>query len=460
MMEKFIKSTIFPNLTNGLWLRGKSFIFLISLLTNLSNPQDTLIESFRSFPVTLNPLLATDEVSISIADKVFSGLFTIDRYGNVVTDLVKQFKEEENYLIIALKENLFWHDGRRVTTNDLIFTFNLMRDRNFQYPYINDLDFIKEIVPIDSKRAKIIMNKKFAPYLLYLTFKILPSHMKEESRRPDRFLPGTGPFKFYEVKFNQFLLLKRNEKYFRGTPEIKFYKLVVNPDPLINPLKLIKGEIHIGEIEHEIYRSMKGRKDFNSNVSVIPFKKNSYTYLAFNIRNPSLKKEMRKAIAHSIPRKKMVENLLMGMGEVSDSHIILKKWKINGLDYEYNPEISIKIIKDLGWRKEKKYFEKDGKNLEFTLVTNGESILRRRCATIIENELEKIGIKVEIKLYEYLSFRNALKKGDFDLAISGYLMDLDPNVWDLFSSRGILNYSGFSNPHVDDLLLKGREIID
>ncbi len=409
----------------------------------------------------MNPLLATDEVSISIADKVFSGLFTLDKNGDVMPDLVEEWKEEGNSILIKLKDKVFWHDGKNLTTHDLIFTFNLMKDPSFEYPYRADIEFIKEIEKIDSGKARIILTKKFAPYLLYLTFKILPSHMKDECRKPDAKLSGTGPYKFEDIKFNQYLTLKGFKKYFKGLPEIEFYKLVVNPDPLMNPLKLLKEKIHAGEIEHEIYRSLKDDKEFNSKVSLIPFRKNSYTYLAFNLRNPLLTKEMRKAIASSIPRKKIVNNLLSGAGEVVNSHIIFKPWMVNGFQYKFNPEIGREIIKGLGWKMgEKGFFEKNGKKLKFVLVTNGESILRRYCASIIKDELERTGIEIEIRLLEYLSFRLALKNGNFDLAISGYLMDLDPNVWDLFSSEGVLNYAKFSNPYLDSLLVKGREKLD
>lgn len=448
-------------MTNGSYGKRLSIFLIFFLFTLYLHPQQVLIESFRSYPITLNPLLATDEVSISIADKIFSGLFTLDSSGNVIPDLVEEWREEGNSIFIKLKDNIFWHDGKKLSIDDVIFTFNLMKDPSFEYPYISDIEFIKEFLKIDSQRAKIILHKKFAPYLLYLTFKILPSHLKEKCRLSDANLTGTGPYRFEEIKFNQYLILKKFDRYFKGEPKIKLYKLVVNPDPLINPLKLLKEEIHLGEIEHEVYRSLINDKDFTSKVNLIPFQKNSYTYLAFNLRNPIFSKEIRKAIAHSIPRERIVKHLLSEAGEVVNSHIILKRWRVDCGSYSYNPELSKKIIQRLGWKKGNKgLFEKNGRALKLLLVTNGESILRRYCASIIKEELEKTGIGVEIQLLEYLSFRSALKNGKFDLAISGYLMDLDPNVWDLFSSKGVLNYSRFSNGYLDSLLAKGREILD
>lgn len=333
----------------------------------------------------MNPLLATDEVSISIADKIFNGLFTLDSSGNVIPDLVEGWREEGNSIFIKLKDNIFWHDGKSLSIDDVIFTFNLMKDPSFEYPYIADIEFIKEILKIDSKKAKIILHKKFAPYLLYLTFKILPSHLKEKCRLPDANLAGTGPYRFEEIKFNQYLILKKFDRYFKGEPKIKFYKLVVNSDPLVNPLKLLKEEIHLGEIEHEVYKSLINDKKFTLKVDLIPFQKNSYTYLAFNLRNPLLSKEMRKAIAHSIPRERIVKHLLSGAGEVVNSHIILKRWRVDCGSYRFSPELSKEIIQRLGWKKGKKgFFEKNGRTLKLLLITNGESILRRYCASIIK----------------------------------------------------------------------------
>ncbi|MEW6456967.1 MAG: ABC transporter substrate-binding protein [Acidobacteriota bacterium] len=429
---------------------GAIFLFIISCRQSIKNE---VVESARSFPITLNPILATDEISAGIVDKIFSGLFRFDRKGFPEMDLASSYKLNENELSINLKENILWHDGKPFSSEDVIFTFNLMKDPDSPFPYKSDIEFIDRIEQINKNTLKITFKNKFAPYLTYLTFKILPSHILRKINSIEKFGEnpiGTGPYKFEKIIPENKIVLSSFSKYFGGEPNIKKYTLVLNTDSLLTPLKLLNEEINLGEIEPEVALSIMNKTEFFKKINFNFYKKNSYTYLVFNLeKHPLNLREIRMAIVKSINRDSLLKNILRNYGEIPYSHIILKDWKNKNLKrYKFDPINS------------KKEIEKYGKEIKLTLLTNSESLLRKNVSTSIAKCLEDIGIIVKLEFIEYRTFLQKLKKGNFDMAISSVLFDLDPNISDVFHSEGVMNYSSFKSRELDKLLIMGKFTIE
>ena len=86
----------------------------------------TLHLAMSAAPSRINPLLATDSASAEIASWVFNGLFKYDKDGNIVGDLAKSWKFlNKTTLYITLKDNVYWHDGKKFSANDVLFTISL-----------------------------------------------------------------------------------------------------------------------------------------------------------------------------------------------------------------------------------------------------------------------------------------------------------------------------------------------
>ena len=99
----------------------KNLIYLLIINTFLF--ASTLNLSLSSNPSRVNPILASDSASAEIADWVFNGLFKYDKDGNVVEDLAQSYYfKDKTTLIIKLKHNVLWHDGKEFTSQDVLFT--------------------------------------------------------------------------------------------------------------------------------------------------------------------------------------------------------------------------------------------------------------------------------------------------------------------------------------------------
>ena len=128
---------------------------LLLLLANLVHAS-VLKLSITSSPSRLNPILANDSASSEIADWLFNGLFKYDKDGKITTDLASSYEFESNTkLIIKLKENVLWHDGKKFSADDVIFTYNKIHD-----PKIFTSILSKLTPSSSSRRKRLKMLKK------------------------------------------------------------------------------------------------------------------------------------------------------------------------------------------------------------------------------------------------------------------------------------------------------------
>jgi ABC-type transport system substrate-binding protein len=105
--------------------------------------------------------------------------------------------------------------------------------------------------------------------------------------------------------------------------------------------------------------------------------------------------------------------------------------------------------------------EKNGKKLQFTLITNSGNDIRKAILAIAQDSWKKIGIDVRTDMLEWSVFiQERVDKADFDAVILGWLMGIDPDLYQIWHSSQTnphqLNFVGFNNPEADDLIIKIR----
>ena len=161
----------------------------------------------------LNPLLDWNNPADRDIDRLlFSGLFRFDERGIPQPDLAESWgvNEEGTIYNVTLHSNAVWHDGTPVTSDDVIFTINLIKSNGSLYPQdIKDLWSKVQVTRLDDKTLKFTIPEPFAPFMDYLSFGVLPKHLLE-SVPPDGLATaefninpvGSGPYKFDHLILN------------------------------------------------------------------------------------------------------------------------------------------------------------------------------------------------------------------------------------------------------------------
>jgi ABC-type transport system substrate-binding protein len=132
----------------------------------------------------------------------------------------------------------------------------------------------------------------------------------------------------------------------------------------------------------------------------------------------------------------------------------------------YDPKGALKLLEEAGWkRNEEGWLEKNGKRLQFTLITNNGNDLRKAILTVAQDEWRKIGIDVRTDLLEWAVFiQERVDKADFDALVLGWSMGIEPDLFQIWHSSQThpfqLNFVGFKNEEADDLIVKIRQEYD
>ena len=185
-------------------------------------------------PRFLNPIYGeTNDVDRDLIELIYSGLMSYDNNGNPVKDLVSDYEISEdgkNYEF-KLKDNIFWHDAKPLTSEDVVFTIKTIQNSDYKSPLrANWLEVETEIISDKSFRLK--LKSPYNSFLESCTLKIIPKHIWNDVL-PENFplsfynlKPiGSGPYKFKELRqtdsgFIKYLTLKANRNYYGSAPNI------------------------------------------------------------------------------------------------------------------------------------------------------------------------------------------------------------------------------------------------
>lgn len=440
---------------------------------------DTLVIGSIADASILIPMIATDVTSHEVAQHIFLGVVKYGPDLKIIGDLAENFKisPDQKSITFYLKKGVKWADGVEVTAEDVYFGFKLITSSEIPSPYASDFLEVKEFKIIDPYTFKVTYKKPFALALSsWGNLVVLPKHILEGKslnylsnvfgRKPI----GNGPFKLHSWKTQQEIVLKYNPLYYKGRPYLDsiIYKIVPDPSTLFMELKSEGVDwISLTPLQYlKLQKDEKLREKFN----LYKFSAFSFTYIGYNLRHPLFKSpKVRKALCYAIDRKEVIKGALLGQGIPAYGPYKPDTWFYNPKienSCPYNPQKALELLYEEGFRLNKSgILEKNGRPFEFTLLVNQGNLPRLLAAQIIQRQLSKIGIKVNIRVMEWTTLiHQFIDKRRFSAVILGWSTGPDPDLYDIFHSSKIqppgLNFVGYSNPELDKLLEKGRYTLD
>jgi len=463
-------------------LNRRSFLAFLALsgatllsgcgVTNL--PKDSLVISLGSDPVTLNPILAADSASFSVIDFIFNGIIRLDENQKIQPDLAESIDILNNGLVyrVNLRKDVYFHDGVRLTADDVVFTYEKILDPKTNTVRRSDLivDNVPiKIVKIDDFTVDFVLPEIFSPFMTNLGTGILPKHIlqNQDINTTDfnRFPIGTGPFILKKWQVADKIFLQPNEKYYQGKPLLKSLIIKIIPDSNSQVFAYEAGEIDMVDLRPKDVAWIK--EDPKSTLVSYPTK--TYTYLGFNLKNHLFEdRNVREAITQSIDKNSLVKAVLMGYGEALNYPTCPLDWSYpEGLSYpEYNPERADELLDAAGWKKGSDGLRyKDNLLFRFTCLIRQGSKDREMAGVIIQQYLEQRGIKMDLISLEWSSLLQRLtsEKKDFETTIMGWGLGMDPDPYGIWYSKEYpdgFNLVGYDNPEVDKLIILGRKTID
>ena len=322
-------------------------------------------EGLIGAPRYINPLLSqTNDVDADISRLIFSGLLRYDRELQLAPDLASHWEktEDQKTYTFPLKENIKWHDGRPLTADDVVFTFQSLKDPDFKSPLLISFRGV-EIEKVNDLTVKFILPEAYPSFLEVLTAGILPEHIWGEIPPINANLTeynlkpiGSGPWKFKSLTKDQL----GNIKSYTLTPASDYYgpkpylekiilKFYPNFETAISALKNNSVE-GISFLPKELKNQLNGQKNLNYHSFYLP----QYTAVFFNQKENEILKDkaVRKALALSIDKSKILSEALQLEGEIINGPILpifIEQPPDKKINFDSSQANS--VLEEAGWKK-------------------------------------------------------------------------------------------------------------
>lgn len=405
---------------------------------------------------------------------MFDSLFDTDPItGEVIPHLAKSYeiKDEGKTIIVKLREGIKWSDGIPITSDDVVFTWNKIVFTGLEGGGFQSLCLIDGKYPsvkkINDTTVEFMTHVVFAPFLRQVGYQVAPKHILEPvilkagkdakeiflsfwgtETKPEDFVTS-GPFKLKRYVQGQRIEFVRNPNYFvinsksEKLPYLNKIIYTIIQDQSLELFKFLASEIDIISVRGEDVSLVK-RLEKKNKFKIINLGPSSGTeFLVFNLSKNKWFNNLyfRKAISHAIDRLSIVDNVLAGVGKplfTSESlaSIYLNKKFAGGYSQDLN--LSREFLKKGGfnWNSNGRLIDEKNQTVEFTILTNAENITRQAISVIIQDDLKKLGIKVNLRPLDFNTLIGRSDSGNWEAIIIGFTGGFfEPNdganVWKL-----------------------------
>ena len=434
-------------------------------------------EGVAGNPQYINPLLChTHDIDRDLCSLLFRGLTRLDQRGQVVPDLAESWSAPDGLAYtFRLKENQFWHDGKPVTIDDVLFTIEMMQ--SLDSPILTDLAELWRSVTVervDDRAVRLLLDEPFAPFLQFTTVGLLPKHIWQDvppaelRESPFNLHPvGNGPMRVTSASA-QYLRLERHPFSSEDIPMVSALEFHFYPDYPSIYAAYTEGELDgVSQVLQSDIPLAQDRTD----LQLFSAPLSTYVGVTFNLQNPDVlflqDARVRRALYHALDRERLLEEMVGGHGVLAPSPIPSNNWghAPDTPSYDYDPDEAQRLLDESGWvdTDGDGTRDKDGWPMQFILLTNDDSA---RIALIeqIAADWQAVGVNANVQSVSFVGLVNDfLVPRRFDAALVSWDIAGDPDPFPLYHSSQIdtgQNYGGWANPEADALMTEARSTVD
>ncbi|HNO85842.1 MAG TPA: peptide ABC transporter substrate-binding protein, partial [Anaerolineales bacterium] len=383
----------------------------------------------------------------------------------------------------SIRSNAVWHDGQPVTSDDVIFTIEMIKSSGSLFPQdIKDLWSQIEIKRFDDKTFQFKLPEPFAPFLDYVTFGVLPKHLLETvpadqlATAQFNLQPiGTGPYKFERLLTSGGQIvgvaLAVNKEYYLPSAFIEQIVFRFYPDSASALDAYQQGDVlGVSQITNDVLQQALMEPTLSVYTSRLP----QLGLVFLNLNNPTVaflqSDKVRHALLLGTNRELIVSRIMQGQAIVADGPILPGSWAhYDEIEhFEYDPDAAAALLKAEGYvipASGGDVRAKDGQYLNFTL-THPDDEIHTRIAQAIQSDWALIGVRLDLQPVSYDSLVNDyLTTRNYQAALADLntarTPDPDPYLfWHQSEATGGQNYSQWDNRTASEFLESARTEAD
>ena len=463
-------------------------IALPALMAFSAASAKTLVYCSEGSPENFYPGINTTGTSFDVTEQIYDNLVNFERGGTKVVPALAEswtINKEGTEYTFKLRKGVKWQSSKNFTpsrdfnADDVMFMFERQWKENDPYfkvtssnhSYFGDMGMpalLKSVDKVDEYTVKLTLNAPEAPLLANLAMQFAGVQSKEYAiamlkagspEKIDQDPIGTGPFQLVQYQKDAIIRFKAFSQYWAGKAKIDDLIFSITPDASVRWAKLQKGECHVMPYPNPADLDTM-RKD--SNVTVLEQPGLNIGYLAYNTtKKPFDDVRVRKAINMAINKKAIVDAVYLGSGIPAINPLPPTIWSYNKSikDDPYNPDEAKKMLAAAGYPNG---FETDLWAMPVQRPYNPNA---KRIAELMQADLAKVGVKAEIKSFEWGEYRKRMQNGEHQMGMLGWTGDNgDPDNF-LNTLLGCAsaksngsNVAKFCYKPFDDLVLKAKQV--
>lgn len=379
-----------------------------------------------------------------------------------------EWSPDHKVLTFHLREDAVWSDGVPVTAEDVRWTFEAQKNPDVAWDSVDAKEEIDRVEVVDPHTVRFHFSRVYpAQFLNANEGVILPKHawsklpFSEWRRNADWFkknLVTSGPFTLASWEPNQELVLARNERYYdKSVPYLDRVVMRFISDQASLLPQLLSGDL---DFVSQVTPADVPRIESSPRIELRNYWINLYVGVGWNNEHPIFSDpEVRRAMTLATDRQTIVDTLLGRFGRMATSPIPSIVWAHDRSiqPWPYDPEEARRILAAKGWKDTNGdgVLDKDGRAFAFELLTNSGNQLRTDAMVMIQDQLKKVGVRVEPRQIEFNTLASRTTEGDFDAALIGFSADTSLDLTSSFHSRSIAdasNYMRYRSAEVDRLI--------
>lgn len=425
------------------------------------------------------PGLGRSAVATQAGDLVF---LRLGRYGGTsfgdraaVPELAKSWTRRDSVtLAFDLDPRARWHDGAPVTSRDVVFSFSRARNAKVMPSLALLLTYVASVEAEGDNRVVIRFARAYGEQLYDATYHvhILPAHLlatvPPDSLATSAFARapvGTGPYRWDTLEPAEYLQLRSVPGFFLGTPAIEqlVWRFTSSQESRLN--LLLSGG---ADVQEDLIPPLVNlaRLAERPSLRVAHFPSMTVNYLLFNQRAPGDTSRphplfadpgVRRALTLGIDRATMARALYDKYATPLSGPAPSAAWfaALAPQPAGFDQKEARRILASRGWKDSDGdgVLDRNGVPLAFNLIVPSSSVARVQAALIAQEQLRRLGVKVEVVPMEFTQFLQRRRPGDFDAAMESF--NIDPSPWSMVDRWGCgaeANYGHYCNPAADSLL--------
>lgn len=406
----------------------------------------------------INPLKASNRDVVSVDMLVYESLIELDDTGKPSTSLATSWTAEDGgwTWYFTIREGVSFHNGAQLTAADAA--------ASIEYVRANECGAWGQVVSalVDSCEVTdtytLRVNARVPSYaLLYaMTCPVVPSG-EVSGQQPS----GTGPYAFVTASPGSRMRLRANDNWWKRTPTLDTIEVrnFANFDSAL-------GQLDIHAVDAVATRSTSAARFRGVNgYYVTDYVTRQLECLVPNLdsSSPLSVLNVRQAVMEALDKQALISNVYLSMATQADACVSPGDWLYEPLAevYDSDQNGARTYLAAAGWTDvdgdgimEKQTASGMYDQLDIKLITYEEPDYpsRQDAATLIAEQLGKVGFNVTIEVMEQAELLKAMKSGDYDIALVGYYLSMAPDYTFMLGTDGASNLNGYSSVQMDAAL--------